>query len=250
MNTAEPLRLYTSGKMLLAERSCCPMFSSLVYLQTGCSHHHRIEIVMHITVPSAKWLWQSEQLVDLLHTKATPFHWIQWATFIIASSKSYQSTNFCVSLYCSKYVKDMVDITWDTRHALCASPAVCYKDDFHVTSTYYCCFATWELRLGPHKRTKCVRCNACDIWQLRYTWKRVERRQSRLKLLWIQLPDVTKCVTTDAFCARLLWSVLRLLLRLGTHMQFLVGRLKVALSDYHRIIREPAHMQLPGRPTF
>jgi hypothetical protein len=32
----------------------------------------------------------------------------------------------------------------------------------------------------------------------------VERRQCYLKLIWIQLPDFTKCVTTDAFCA-LVW---------------------------------------------
>jgi hypothetical protein len=56
-------------------------------------------------------------------------------------------------------------------------------------------WSTKLLRLGPHE------CNTlCDIWQLWYTWKRVERRQSYLKLLWIQLPDVTKCVTTDVFC--------------------------------------------------
>jgi hypothetical protein len=32
----------------------------------------------------------------------------------------------------------------------------------------------------------------------------VGRRQSYLKLLWIQLPDFTKCVTKDVFCA-LVW---------------------------------------------
>jgi hypothetical protein len=43
---------------------------------------------------------------------------------------------------------------------------------------------------------------------------------------------------------------LRRAVRLGAHMQFLVGRPVSCMSDYHRIIWEPAHMQLPGRPTI
>jgi hypothetical protein len=58
------------------------------------------------------------------------------------------------------------------------------------------------VRLRPHKHTKCVHCNTlCDVWQLWYTWKHVLKGDSLISLLWIQLPDVTKCVTSDVFCA-------------------------------------------------
>jgi hypothetical protein len=55
-------------------------------------------------------------------------------------------------------------------------------------------------RLGPHERTKCVRCNATVSIIVSDKTVSFQHMLSGIP----QLPDVTKCVTTDAFCA-LVW---------------------------------------------